>query len=220
MYVTRTCLEKETLLLFRICSGRWLCCSFAVVGWLQKSNLTSLLNSLLLNHDLQQHISAWNVSPPPPHPKNNKNKLQNEGPCRDGIPKKQPNKVETTPQYFYRLPSLHLLPTISCGTYIITWHDRKLVQHNCAVYILWRAWASPTLACIVEQFHCAYVRTIAYVYCQTWNQVHFPTPPACLYHCFILNLYHSAWAYERRRHSAQIPCTEAEPLKPGYIHVP
>ena len=33
-------------------------------------------------------------------------------------------------------------------------------------------------------------------------------------------LYHSAWVYERRRHSAQIPCTEAEPLKPGYIHVP
>ena len=27
-----------------------------------------------------------------------------------------------------------------------------------------------------------------------------------------LSLYHSAWAYER--------CTEAEPLKPGYIHVP
>ena len=34
------------------------------------------------------------------------------------------------------------------------------------------------------------------------------------------SLYHGAWVYERRRHSAQIPCTEAEPLKPGYIHVP
>ena len=36
---------------------------------------------------------------------------------------------------------------------------------------------------------------------------------------YILHLYHSAWAYERRRHSAQIPCTEAEPLKPGYMRV-
>ena len=33
------------------------------------------------------------------------------------------------------------------------------------------------------------------------------------------NLYHSAWAYERRRHSAQIPCSEVEPLKPGYMRV-
>ena len=32
-------------------------------------------------------------------------------------------------------------------------------------------------------------------------------------------LYHSAWAYERCHHSAQIPCTEAEPLKPGYMRV-
>ena len=41
------------------------------------------------------------------------------------------SKVETTPQYFYGLASL---PTIPCGTYIITWHDRKLVQHNCDVH--------------------------------------------------------------------------------------
>ena len=52
---------------------------------------------------------------------------KNEEPCRDRIPKKQPNKVETTPQYFYELSSLRLLPffqphihykTPTCHTHI------------------------------------------------------------------------------------------------------
>ena len=124
-----------------MCSIKWVDNSTVVlllsVGF-EKNNLTSLLNILFsANHDLQQHIS---VSPPPP--KNNRNKLQkhskNEEPCRDGIPKKQSNKVETTPQYFYGLVSLHLLPFFQpYPVVLITWHDRKLVQHNCDVYSLW-----------------------------------------------------------------------------------
>ena len=41
---------------------------------------------------------------------NKKNILQNERTYRDGIPKKQPNKVGMVPQYPYGLSSLYLLP--------------------------------------------------------------------------------------------------------------
>ena len=40
---------------------------------------------------------------------------------------------------------------------------------------------------------------VCIMYCQTWNQVHLPTPPACLYHCFILNMYQSfEWMSDAR----------------------
>ena len=72
MYATRTCLEKETLLPFRMCSVKRVDDSAVVllslVGF-EKYNLTSLLNILYIiissaNHDLRQCISARNVSPP------------------------------------------------------------------------------------------------------------------------------------------------------------
>ena len=50
----------------------------------------------------------------PPHKKKQKQvtkkNLQNERTYRDGIPKKQPNKVGMVPQYPYGLSSLYLLP--------------------------------------------------------------------------------------------------------------
>ena len=42
-------------------------------------------------------------------PSNKKNILQNERTYRDGIPKKQPNKVGMVPQYPYGLSSLYRL---------------------------------------------------------------------------------------------------------------
>ena len=74
MYATGICLEKETLLSFRMYSVKTVddCCSFAVVGFLRKNNLTSLLNILsFANHD--DNTSARKVSP---LRKTNRNKLQ------------------------------------------------------------------------------------------------------------------------------------------------
>ena len=52
--------------------------------------------------------------------KSQKKHFKNEMTYRDGIPKKHPNKVGMTPQYFYGFPSLY---------------DWML---DCDVYILWR----------------------------------------------------------------------------------
>ena len=56
MYATRTCLEKETLLPFRMCSVKTVDDSavvFLLSVCFEKNNLTSLLNILsFANHDL------------------------------------------------------------------------------------------------------------------------------------------------------------------------
>ena len=130
--------EKETLLPFSICSIKSLDYSAVVlllsVGF-GKNNLNILSSATT-------HLYKERFSP-------RKNKLhksiyKNKEPCRDRIPKKQPNKVEMTPQYFYGLPSLHLLPFFQPYLMVlITWHDRKLVvQCNCDVYILWHLFES------------------------------------------------------------------------------
>ena len=64
-------------------------------------------------------------SPPPPPKKKQqkqvtKNILKNESTYRDGMPKKQPNKVGMTPQYSYGLSSLYLLPFFQPHTYTHT----------------------------------------------------------------------------------------------------
>ena len=128
--------EKETLLPFRMCSIKSLDDTAVVlllsVGF-EKNNLTLLLNILssATTHLYKEHFS-------PRKNKLHKSIYKNEEPCRDRIPKKQPNKVEMTPQYFYGLPSLHLLPIFQPYLMVlITWHDRKLVvQRNCDMYIL------------------------------------------------------------------------------------
>ena len=39
--------------------------------------------------------------------------------CRDGTLKNQPNKIGTTPQYFYTIPtSCAILPTLHCVCYL------------------------------------------------------------------------------------------------------
>ena len=52
---------------------------------------------------------------------------------RDGIPKKQPNKVGIIPQYFYGFPSLYLLTLIQPGLVLVTWDDRML---DCDVHVV------------------------------------------------------------------------------------
>ena len=46
---------------------------------------------------------------------------KNEAACRDGISKKQPNKVGMTQQYFYELPSLQCQYLVV----LVTWDDRR-----------------------------------------------------------------------------------------------
>ena len=61
----------------------------------------------------------------PPHKKktetsNKKTFKKNERTYRDGIPKKQPNKVGMVPQYPYGLSSLYLLPFSNLNTHTHT----------------------------------------------------------------------------------------------------
>ena len=79
-------------------------------------------NTAYLPHTTTPSKHHSYLSPPPP-PKttetsNKKIFLKNERTYRDGIPKKQPNKVGMIPQYPYGLSSLYLLPFLQLGLII------------------------------------------------------------------------------------------------------
>ena len=72
------------------------------------------------------------VSPPPQKTTETSNILTNERTYRDGIPKKQPNKVGMTPQYPYGLSSLYRLPFFQPHTHTHThtnpWHATPAIS--------------------------------------------------------------------------------------------
>ena len=77
-------------------------------------------------------------SPPPKKQQKQvtKKHFKNERTYRDGMPKKQPNKVGMTPQYSYGLSSLYLLPFFQPHTHTHTHaprggHSHRLYSHNC-----------------------------------------------------------------------------------------